>query len=422
MAKISKLDALTIFDSRGNPTIKAGVLLDDGTAATAAVPSGASTGTYEAVELRDKGDDYNGLGVTQAIENIKTKIAPAIIGMEIDGVQAIDKKMLEIDGTENKSVLGGNAMLAVSQAVVRAGALSKGIPLYTHIRSMLTSHSDEYTLPTPLFNMVEGGQHADNGLDFQEYLVVPATQKSFEEKMQLGVTVYHELKKFLTDKHMSTLTADEGGFAPSLSTNSDALLLIKTAIEKAGYKFSLDAFLGLDIASNSFRDTKSYKLMERNTSYTPQELIDFYKTLATEYSLLYMEDPFGEDDLSSWKTLHETISSNTVVVGDDLTVTNPFRLQLALDNNAIGGIIIKPNQIGTITEAIAVSEMAQFKKLKVIVSHRSGETTDDFVADFAVGVGADYAKFGAPAHERVAKYNRLLEISYEINSLTKQAE
>lgn len=416
MAKISKIDALTIFDSRGNPTVKAGVLLDDGSVATAAVPSGASKGTFEAVELRDKEDAFNGLGVTKAIDNIKNKIAPALVGMEITEAAAIDKKMLEIDGTENKSVLGANAMLGVSQAVVKAGAMASQLPVYAYIRGMLANPADEYILPTPLFNMVEGGQHADNGLDFQEYLVIPATKKSFEEKMELGVTVYQELKKFLAEKNMSTLIADEGGFAPELSTNTDALLLLKTAIEKAGYKFALDAFLGMDIASNNFRDTKNYKLLERNTSYTPRELCEFYKNLATDYSLLYMEDPFGEDDISSWKMLHETISSNTIVVGDDLTVTNPYRLQLALENNAIGGIIIKPNQIGTITEAIAVSEMAHFKDIKVIVSHRSGETTDDFVADFAVGVGADYAKFGAPAHERVAKYNRLLEISYELNS------
>ncbi|HRN96604.1 MAG TPA: phosphopyruvate hydratase [Candidatus Levybacteria bacterium] len=414
MAKISKLDALTIFDSRGNPTVKAWILLDDGTVATSAVPSGASKGTYEAVELRDKEEAYNGMGVTKAIENIKNTIAPALTGMEITDIQSIDKKMIELDGTDNKSVLGANATLAVSQTAVKAGAMSTNTPLYAYIRNMLASPTSDFQLPTPLFNMIEGGQHADNGLNFQEYLIIPATKKTFEEKMELGVHVYQELKKELADKNMSTLVADEGGFAPDLSTNADALLLIKSAVEKAHYKFALDVFLGIDIASNSFRDTKNYKLLERNTSYSPQELCEYYKTLAADYSLLYLEDPFSEEDIASWKTLHESLSTNTLVVGDDLTVTNPYRLQVALDQNAIGGIIIKPNQIGTITEAIAVSEMARFKNIKVIVSHRSGETTDEFVADFAVGIGAEYAKFGSPAHERIAKYNRLLEISYEL--------
>jgi enolase len=416
MPIIKDIQALTIFDSRGNPTVKAGVLLDDNTIATASVPSGASTGSYEAVELRDGGEKYNGKGVTKAIANIKDKIAPVLKGMSIDDIPGIDKKMIEIDGTDNKSVLGANAMLGVSQAVIRAAALSTNTPLYAFIRKLTSNTSDTFELPTPLLNMLEGGQHADNGLDFQEYLVIPATKKTFEEKMELGVSVYHSLKKMLAERNMSTLIADEGGFAPDLSTNTDALTLLKSAIEKAGYQFSRDAFLGLDIASNSFMDTKNYKLMERNTSYTSHELAEFYKTIANDYSLLYMEDPFGEDDMPAWVNLHKSISENTLIVGDDLTVTNPIKLQEALDNNAISGIIVKPNQIGTMTEAIAVTEMTQFKNIKVIVSHRSGETTDDFVADFAVGVGADYAKFGAPAHERVAKYNRLLEISHELST------
>jgi enolase len=422
MSTISDIQALTIFDSRGNPTVKAGVLLDDGTVAMAAVPSGASTGTYEAVELRDGGEKFNGKGVTKAIENITDKIAPALKGMKAEDIAAIDSKMIELDGTENKSVLGANAMLGVSQAVIRASAMSLNIPLYAHIRNLISNPSNDFELPTPLLNMLEGGQHADNGLDFQEYLVIPATKKTFEEKMDLGVSVYHSLKKLLAERNMSTLIADEGGFAPELSSNTDALLLLKAAIEKAGYQFSRDAFLGLDVAANSFLDTKNYKLMERNTAYSPQELGEFYKTIAKDYALLYLEDPFGEDDMHAWTELHKSISTDTLVVGDDLTVTNPLKLQEALDKEAIGGIIIKPNQIGTITEAIAVTEMAKFKGIKVIVSHRSGETTDDFIADFAVGVGADYAKFGAPAHERVAKYNRLLEISQDISTSKKATQ
>ncbi len=419
MKKIKDIDAMMIFDSRGNPTVKAGILLDDGTSTTASVPSGASKGTYEAVELRDGEDAYGGLGVNKAVENIKKIIAPQIIGMDVQQVTEIDRKMIEIDGTDNKAQLGANAMLAVSYAVVRAAAASQNMPVYAFIRSLLSDPQSEYTLPTPLFNMIEGGQHADNGLDFQEYLIVPATKKSFTKKMELGVSVYHALKKILQEKNMSTSSADEGGFAPELASNVDALLLLKNAIEHAHYKFALDAFLGMDIAANHFKDTSNYKLIDRNTAYKPDELVEYYTSIVTDYSLLYMEDPFAEDDIASWKTLHEKIAKNIMIVGDDLTVTNPYRLQLALDNNTISGIIIKPNQIGTVTEAIAVSEMARFKDMEIVVSHRSGETTDKFIADFAVGVGADYVKFGAPAHERVAKYNRLLEINHEINPSEK---
>ncbi len=416
MAKIENIKAMMIFDSRGNPTVSAEVLLDDGSFASASVPSGASVGKYEAVELRDNGEEYGGLTVNKAIENITTKIYPALKGMDTHKFQEIDKKMLEVDGTDNKSNLGANATLAVSCAAARAASRSLSIPLYQFIHQMLADPSFEYSLPTPLFNMIEGGKHADNGLNFQEYLVIPGTQKSFDQKIEVGVKVYHALRKVLSEKNMSTLSADEGGYAPDLSSNLDPLLLIKTAVEHSGLRFAIDAFLGIDCAATNFTDTSNYKLIDRNTSYKPEELIEFYHSLTEEYSLLYLEDPFSEDDINAWKNLRHKISHNTMIVGDDLTVTNPYRLQLALDNDAITAIIIKPNQIGTISEAVAVSEMARFKNIKVVVSHRSGETTDDFVSDFAVGVGADYVKFGPPAHERVAKYNRLLEIQTEITS------
>lgn len=413
MAKIKDLKAIMVLDSRGKPTIKTGVMLENGTVATASVPSGASTGKYEAVELRDGGEEYGGLNVSKAIENITNKITPALKGMEADRIQEVDKKMIELDGTDNKSNLGANAMLSVSAAVARASAMSHELPLYKYIRSLLASPIDKYDLPTPLFNMIGGGKHADNGLDFQEYIVIPATQKPFDEKIKMGVNIFHSLKKSLLDKNMTTLASDEGGYAPELANNTDALILIKNAIDESGYQFALDAFLGIDCAASNFTDTSNYKLIDRNSSYSPTELVEFYTNLAAEYSLLYLEDPFAEDDIQSWKNLRQKITQNTLVVGDDLTVTNPYRLQMALDNNLITAIIIKPNQIGTVTEAIAVSEMARYKNIKVIVSHRSGETIDDFVADFAVGVGAEYAKFGAPARERIAKYNRLLEIYHE---------
>lgn len=411
MATISDISALQVFDSRGNPTIEVTVRLDNDIQASSSVPSGASKGTYEAIEIRDQNPQvYNGLGVTKAIQNISEIIAPALQGYDADVLSTIDKKMIELDGTQNKAKLGANAMLGVSQAVAKAAAASQRVPLFEYIRSLTAGQDANYELPTPLFNMIEGGQHADNGLNFQEYMVVPASQKSFSQKMEIGVSIYHSLKRILLEKNFTSLVADEAGFGPELSSNLDALVLLKTAIEHAGYQFALDAFLGLDIAANNFIDTNNYKLIDRSASYSPNELIEFYKHLASDYSLLYLEDPFSEEDIASWRKLHAEGSVNTLIVGDDLTVTNPYRLQMALDNNAISGIIIKPNQIGTVTEAIAVSEMSKFKGLKVIVSHRSGETTDSFIADFAVGVGADYVKFGAPAHERVAKYNRLLEI------------
>lgn len=419
MAKIKQVEAIMVLDSRGNPTVSAGILLDSGISATASVPSGTSKGIYEAVELRDGDEIYNGMGVTKAIQSIKDTIAPAIIGMDINSVQEIDKKMIELDGTDTKSNLGANAILAVSIAAVRAAASNAHIPLYMYIRSLMTSNKETYEFPTPLFNMIEGGKHADNSIDFQEYLVIPATKKSFDQKIELGISVHQSLRKVLLEKNMSTLTADEGGFAPELASNLDGLILLKSAIEHAQYSFALDAFLGIDIAANNITDTSNYKLIDRNTSYKPAELIEFYADLIADYSLLYIEDPFAEDDIESWKTLHEKISKNTMIIGDDLTATNPYRFQHALDNNTISGLVIKPNQIGTVTEAIAVSEMAQYKNMTVIVSHRSGETTDDFIADFAIGINADYVKFGAPAHERIAKYNRLLEIYHEIKTSEK---
>lgn len=422
MTKIKQVEAMMVLDSRGNPTVNAGVLLDNGIAATASVPSGASRGTYEAVELRDGDEAYNGMGVSKAIDSIKNTIAPAIVGMDIHSVQEIDKKMIELDGTDTKSNLGANAILAVSIAAVRTAASDANTPLYMYIRNLSADNKPGYDFPTPIFNMLEGGRHADNSLDFQEYLVIPATKKSFEKKIELGVSVHQSLRKLLLEKNMSTLTADEGGFAPELASNLDGLLLLKNAIEHAQYSFALDAFLGVDIAANNITDTSNYKLIDRNTSYKPSELVEFYTDLIADYSLLYIEDPFAEDDIESWKTLHEKVSNNTMIIGDDLTATNPYRFQLALDSNTISGLVIKPNQIGTVTEAIAVSKMAQYKNMSVIVSHRSGETTDDFIADFAIGVGADYVKFGAPARDRIAKYNRLLEIHHEtmISEKTEQ--
>lgn len=417
MSTVKQIVAREILDSRGNPTIETEVFLSDGILASSSVPSGASKGTYEAVELRDNDiSRYAGLGVLNAVKNVNDLIAPKLLGMEITDQQKIDKIIIEIDGTQNKGRLGANATLSVSQACVKAAAKSLNIPVHQYIGKFIQPREIK-KLPTPLFNVLEGGKHADNGVDFQEFLVIPASTKSFSEGLEIGSAIYRSLKKLLSERSVPTLSADEGGFAPQLPSTKESLGLIKQAIDQSGFMFSYDVFMGVDVAATSFFESKSYKLKEKPAPLGAADLTEYYKTLFNDYSLTYIEDPFAEEDWDGWKKMQLALGDKTLIVGDDLTTTNPFRLQLALDNNVIGGIIIKPNQIGTITEAIAVSEMAKFKNLKVAVSHRSGETLDDFIADFAVGINADYAKFGAPSRERIAKYNRLKKIETELASI-----
>ncbi len=416
MPKIKKIYAREILDSRGNPTVEAVVELSNGVAGISSVPSGSSKGTYEACELRDHDQKrYSGMGVLGAVENVN-KISAHILGMDAFEQQKIDSAMIELDGTQNKQNLGANAILAVSQAVAKAAAKSSVLPTFLYLRQFIKNDVVK-KIPTPLFNLIEGGSHGSKTLNFQEFLLIPASSKSYKEALLLGVSVYKTLKDILYDRSENTLVADEGGFSPGLQTNQAGLLLLKESIEKSGGSFSLDAFLGLDVAANFFLDGKIYKLIDRATSYTTDDLVDFYQSLLTEFALIYIEDPFAEDDSEGWKKLHSAIGDKTLIVGDDLITTNPYRLQMALDNETVGGIIVKPNQIGTITEAIAVAEIARYKGLKIIVSHRSGETMDDFIADFAVGIGADYVKFGAPVRERVSKYNRLLEIEEELKKI-----
>lgn len=416
MATIKQVTAYQILDSRGDPTIEVALFLSDGTVSFSSAPSGASKGTYEAAELRD-GDParYGGLGVENAVRNVNEIIAPKLLGIEAGEQQKIDKLMIEIDGSPNKSRIGANAIISVSQAVAKAGALSSGVPLFSYIRGF-TQGGDSKKMPIPIFNILEGGRHADNTLDFQEFLVIPASSKTFSEGLFIGGSIFHSLKKVLKERNLSTLNADEGGFAPLLPTNKDAFANIKEAIEKAGFAFSFDVFLGADVAANSFSEDKLYKLREKAMPLKTPELIEYHRNLLTEFSLTYFEDPLGEDDWDGWKKIHAELGDKTLLVGDDLITSNPYRLQLAIDNNVCGGIVVKPNQIGTVTEAIAVAEIARFKNIKIIVSHRSGETLDNFVSDFAIGIGADYVKFGAPSRERVAKYNRLSAIEKELNA------
>lgn len=416
MAAIQDIQAREIINSKANPTIEASVILEDGTVGTAACPSGTSVGKYEAVELQDQEmKRFHGKGVLKAINNIQTLIKPELIGVEITEQQEIDQRMIGLDPEKNKGTIGANAMLAVSMAAAKAGAISTKQPLYRYLRHYFPDAPTEFKIPTPAFNVINGGLHAGGALDIQEFLVIPATFKTFSESLQLGIAVYHNLMQALSKNFLSTLIGDEGGFAPSLATNQDALSLISQAIEMAGVRLGYDAFCGMDCASDTYFSDGNYKIKDRPSALNSKELIRYYEELVKKYNILYLEDGMAEDDVEGWKAMTETLSKDCMVVGDDLTATNPERLQMALTNNLLTGIIIKPNQIGTVMESIAVVAMAKAAGLKVIVSHRSGETNDDFIADFGVAVGADYVKFGAPARgERVAKYNRLLKIEQEL--------
>ena len=414
MARIKEIRAREILDSRGNPTIETWISLQNGIATRSSVPSGISRSVYEAVELRDHDQKrFGGMGVLTAVRNVNEIIGPKLVGMNVLDQQRIDSVMIEMDGTQNKGKLGANSILSISCAVAKLGAESSTLPLFLYFKQFVKSDAGKKT-PIPMFNLLEGGKHASASLNFQEFLLIPASSKTYSESLRIGVETYQSLKQILYEKSESVLSADEGGFSPNLTTNQAGMATLREAIEHAGFAYAYDAFIGLDIAANSFLDGKVYKISDRSAAYDSADLAEFYKMLVTDYSLIYLEDPFSEDDWNGWKKTAADLSSKTLIVGDDLVSTNPYRLQLALENNVIGGIVIKPNQIGTVTEAIAVAEIARVKDLKIIVSHRSGETEDTFIADFAVGIGADYAKFGAPARERTVKYNRLLEIEQEL--------
>lgn len=419
MAKIKDVKAQEILDSQGNPTVQAAVTLTDGSVGIASSPSGTSVGSYEAVELRDHDQTrFKGMGVLKAIANIEQVIGLKLIGMDVTKQQEIDKTMIEIDGTQNKARLGANAMLAVSMAVCKAAAKSSVLPLFLYLRQFTKRENTIMKIPTPLFNLINGGKHADNYLEFQEFLIIPATSKSYSEALQLGDIVYKTLMDLLRQKGYATTVGKEGGYAPAITNNQDALLLLRQAIESSNVRMDYEAFLGLDAAANSFHSNDAYHIKEKGGGLPARELVEYYDELERNFHLLYLEDPLAEDDWDSWASLTSKIAHHTLIVGDDLTATNPYRLQTAIDKKSITGIIIKPNQIGTVLEALAVVEVAREAGLKIIVSHRSGETNDDFIADFSIAVSADYVKFGAPARgERVAKYNRLLEIETQLKTL-----
>jgi enolase len=411
VSTIERVKAREILDSRGNPTVEVEVELFDGIVGRAAVPSGASTGKYEAVELRD-GDSsrFGGQGVLKAVANVNEDIASAIIGMLATDQAAIDHKLIQLDGTANKSRLGANAILGTSLAVAHAAANLLGMPLYRYLGGGAT-----YTLPVPMLNILNGGKHAANSTDFQEFMVVPAGANRFSHALQIGTEVYHYLKQVLRDKGLNTNVGDEGGFAPSLPSNRQAIEAVLSAIEKAGYKPGKDCFIALDPAASEFYKDGQYILTKEDVSLSTKEMVDYYVKWVSSYPIISIEDGMAEDDWEGWQLLTKKLGSKVQLVGDDLYVTNVNRLSQGINLKASNSILIKPNQIGTLTETIAAIKMAQQASWTAVVSHRSGETEDTTIADLAVGLNTGLIKAGAPCRsERTAKYNRLLRIENEL--------
>lgn len=418
MSNIKHIWAREILDSRGIPTIEAACMLDSGLVAVASIPSGTSTGTHEAIELRDKDNPRHlGKGVQNAVSNVNTILGPAIVGSNPQDQFAIDKKMVQIDGTPNKSKYGANAVLAVSTAVAKAGAMDAKMSLYSYINNLILKGGIKAAMkvPIPLFNMINGGLHGAGNLDFQEFWVIPSSIKSFNDSLVMGAEIYQTIGDSLEKRGAIHSVGDEGGYAPNLFTNADALEVFIEAIKATQYAMGRDVFLGLDIAANSFFKNGEYVIRDKSTGMNDSEMLEFYKGLFNQYKIAALEDPFQEDAWKSWTGITKEIGSDVLIIGDDLLVTSPIRVQKAVQEKACNAILVKPNQIGTITETLNVIKLSREAGWKVVVSHRSGETNDSFIADFAVGVGADFVKFGAPARgERVAKYNRLSAIEYEL--------
>ncbi len=407
--KIKNIKAREILDSRGFPTVQADVVLENGSFGSAAVPSGASTGSHEALELRDKDERYNGKGVLKAVANV-AKIEKLLQGDDIEDMRLIDKAMLDLDGTENKTSLGANAILAVSMAVLRAGAASLNEPLYRYLRRAYELPEEDWLMPAPMLNIINGGKHADSGLDVQEFMIVPAFAPSFKEALRAAAETYHVLKNDLAKKGMVTAVGDEGGFAPKISTHAEVLETIISAAKQAGYP---EMSLALDAAASEFFHDGSYKFEGQNR--TSGQMTEIYSSWTEKYPLVSIEDPLQEDDWAGWRHFTEKLGKKINIVGDDLFVTNKKRLEKGIEEKAANSILIKLNQIGSVSETIDVIYLAKQAGYTTIISHRSGETEDSFIADLAVAVNAGAIKTGAPARsERLAKYNRLLLIEEEL--------
>ena len=415
MATIEAVIAREILDSRGNPTVEVEVALSDGSVARAAVPSGASTGAFEAAELRDGGERYGGKGVEQAVTAVWDEIQPALLGFDASEQRLVDQVMIDLDGTPNKSRLGANAILGASLAVARAAADSADLPLFRYVGG-----PNAHTLPVPMMNILNGGSHADTDVDIQEFMIAPIGATTFREALQQGAEVYHALKSVLKGKGLSTGLGDEGGFAPNLPSNRDALDLIAEAIGSAGLTLGTDIALALDVAASEFHTDGVYRFEGQNRS--ADEMAAYYAGLVDSYPIVSIEDPLDEDDWTGWRSLTDLLGARTQVVGDDLFVTNPERLQRGIDGGQANSLLVKVNQIGTLTETLDAVSLAQRNGYRCMMSHRSGETEDTTIADLAVATDCGQIKTGAPARsERVAKYNQLLRIEEELDDAARYA-
>jgi enolase len=414
MAKIDRIHARQILDSRGNPTVEVEVTLESGAVGRAAVPSGASTGEFEAAELRDGGEKWAGKGVTYAVAHVNRDLAEALTGADAADQERIDRAMIELDGTDNKSRLGANAILGVSLAAARASAAESGQPLYRYVAG-LAGGDDPTLLPVPMMNVVNGGAHADNSVDFQEFMVVPAGAPSYAEGLRMGTEVFHALKRTLSEQGHSTAVGDEGGFAPNLESNEAALDALVAGIEAAGYEPGSDVHIALDPATSEIHDDGSYVLEHEGRTLSPDEMADYWASACERYPIVSIEDGMDEEDWDGWRTLTDRIGSRCQLVGDDLFVTNPERLRRGIDAGVANSILIKVNQIGTLTETLEAIRIARDAGYTAVMSHRSGETEDTTIADLAVATGVGQIKTGAPSRsDRVAKYNQLLRIEEEL--------
>jgi enolase len=419
MSQIRNIHARQILDSRGNPTLEVDIYLSDKSFGRAAVPSGASTGEHEAVELRDNNTAYCGKSVNQAVENVNQIIAGKLVGMDALDITSVDSAMLALDGTENKGRLGANAILGVSMATVHAAAVSSGENLFEYLHE-----GTDYILPTPMMNILNGGSHADNNVDIQEFMIFPVGADSFSHALQMGVEIFHQLKSVLKKRGLNTNVGDEGGFAPDLQSNNEAIELLMEAVEKTGYKNGGEVAIALDVASSELynSETKKYELASESQFLSSEEMIEYYVSLCNQYPIISIEDGLDENDWQGWKNLYNALGEKVQLVGDDLTVTNPKRLQRAIDEKSMNAILIKLNQIGTVSETLETIKIAKAAGMASVISHRSGETEDTTIADFAVATGVGQIKTGSLCRtDRVAKYNQLLRIEEKLNGNCRYA-
>jgi enolase len=422
--QIKQIQAQEILDSRGNPTVETKITLDNGISASAAVPSGASTGTHEALELRD-GDEnrYLGKGVLKAVANVNNVIAPELIGMDVTNQKALDEKMIELDGTSHKTKLGANAILSVSMAAAKAAAQVKEMPLYAYISTLFDKKPETYTIPLPMMNVLNGGKHALGSADMQEFMIMPVGAPNFQEALRWGSEIFHVLGKILKEQGQQTTVGDEGGYAPRLDSNEAPLQLIVEAIKKAGYEPGKDVAIAMDPAASEFYKDGKYNLAIEGKKLTSEELVDRYTEWVEKYPIVSIEDGHAEDDWQGFKLMVEKLGDKIQIVGDDLFVTNPERLKKGIEEKAANSILIKLNQIGTVTETVQTVQIAYDAGMTAVVSHRSGETEDTFIADFVVGAGTGQIKSGSASRsERIAKYNQLMRIERELGDRAQLAE